>query len=142
MKNKLNEKFILIIFLFTIIFVIVAIILGTRAPAPSSRPAPILQASPLPGEQPQQTIVSTNIAGQTFRVIEPVILNFAQPQATPSVSIKIQPDNPFVVRQLNPISISIEPEQVWRFDTTYDLRVDVGGRSFNFTFQTEERRGI
>lgn len=138
MKKYFEEKFILIIFFLTIVFVTLVLIFGTRVPTPSPVPAPIPQASPMP----TQTIISTNIQGQTFRVIEPIVLNFAQPQATPSVAIKIGPADPFVVKQVTPETVSIEPELVWHFNTSYTLTVTVAGKSYDFTFKTEERRGI
>lgn len=138
MKKYFGEKFILIIFLLTVIFVVVAIILGTRTPTPSPAPIPVPQASPTP----TQTILSTNIRGQTFRVIDPVILNFAHPQTTPSVAIKIDPAESFIVKQVTPETVSIEPELIWHFNTNYTLTITVAGKSYSFTFKTEERRGI
>lgn len=146
MKNFITNNFIIILFLFTIIFVIAVLIMGHRLPTASPKPAPILQISPRPTPlippQAEQKILSTNIRGQIFRVIDPIVLDFSQPQATSSVSIRLDPATPSIVKRVSPFSIAIEPEGVWEFNRKYSLRVEVLGKEYNFSFQTETRRGI
>ncbi len=145
MKNFLKSNFIIILFLLTVIFAVFVLIMGSRVPAPSPKPLPIIQASPKPtvtSEQIEQKVLLTNIRGQIFTVIDPVVLNFAQPQATPSVSIKLDPTTPFIVKQVTSVSISIEPELVWEFNKRYTFKIAVANKEYSFSFQTEGRKGI
>lgn len=145
MKNFITNNLVIILFLFTVIFVIVVLTVGSRIPTPSPKPSPILQASPkpiLPPEQVEQKILSTNIRGQIFRVIDSVALDFAQPQATSSVRIKLDPPTPFITKQVTSTTVTIEPIQIWQFDKKYTVKITILGKEYNFSFQTETRRGI
>ncbi len=146
MNNFLKNNLVYLLAFAAIIFAVVVLFLGLRTPRSSTPPEPVESFEPSPGPtviESEIMPISANLRGQLFQVIDPLIISFSQPLDVDSLKVDVKPEKAIKKIQLSPTSVSIEPDEVWDFDTIYKVTIEeLSEKNYEFSFQTEEHKGI